>query len=367
MDLPAPPLLNSLLASVIMDMASLFFNFVMPVILGLMLITFCIRFLTGVARGGKDFGGAGKLLLPLGVLAFVVIAGPTLITYTTGYVIGSGEATQTPVSETPGPTEVEPAPSSPVPTDAVGPEQTNVAPTDTSEPGESTPVSDLPWGWLLFGFVAVVLIAVAVLIVYHAGSVGRKRIAAARAERAAREEQRARYAEQWQELRDRGTTAVESWLAYETDLALLLQHPVMADLTDPVIQRVVRAMSRVRRLLRYETAPDRDAPVVGSPFWDAVHDMERALTAARRHAEKVRFSRFDKDEQKRLRTAQQLLARALDASNHPSERHLAYERVIKILEGLLPVPEKALAALAAQVEVTPALGEGMGLKGLQVG
>ena len=77
--------------------------------------------------------------------------------------------------------------------------------------------------------------------------------------------------------------------------------------------------------------------------------LVRAGTAKDREARRVRDSQFSETERKRLATAQQLLAVALDQSATPAERQIAYRRVRDEVDGLLALSDEAVERLEKKV------------------
>ncbi len=63
----------------------------------------------------------------------------------------------------------------------------------------------------------------------------------------------------------------------------------------------------------------------------------------------MRDSQFSDAERKRLATAQQLLAVALDQSATPAERQVAYRRVREEVDGLLALSDEAVERLETKV------------------
>lgn len=63
----------------------------------------------------------------------------------------------------------------------------------------------------------------------------------------------------------------------------------------------------------------------------------------------MRDSQFSETERKRLATAQQLLAVALDQSATPAERQIAYRRVRDEVDGLLALSDEAVERLEKKV------------------
>ncbi|WP_170963547.1 hypothetical protein [Cellulosimicrobium cellulans] len=172
--------------------------------------------------------------------------------------------------------------------------------------------------------------------------------AAAQAERdeSRRAERRAAMGRAWRAAIALEERVTSRWLAYEKDLQLALQYPVMRDLRDPLVQKVVTAMTRARAARVDETPEigDNQSPAE-HPYVAAVHELDVAMRAAEQEARRVRQGRFTREERRALHRAEQLLQLAKNDGASPHERRLAYERLIATLEGILDVPEAARAQL----------------------
>ncbi|BBX86188.1 hypothetical protein MAUB_40610 [Mycolicibacterium aubagnense] len=139
------------------------------------------------------------------------------------------------------------------------------------------------------------------------------------------------------------------WLSYELDVAKLLDFPVMTDLRDPLTVGFHKAKSRAD-LLR-PSAPDdlvgdRDAQI---EYRDAVHEYVSAFDVAETEAIRRRRSDFSADDQERLARAQHLLRVAADPAATPSERHNAYSRARRELDGLIALPAVTRAAIERRI------------------
>ncbi|NMD57801.1 MULTISPECIES: hypothetical protein [Tsukamurella] len=137
------------------------------------------------------------------------------------------------------------------------------------------------------------------------------------------------------------------WFGYETDLATILDHPMMVDMREPLTVDFHKAKRRAD-LLRPD-APD-DAPAADvEQYRDAVHAYAAAFEVAEQEAKRRRRGDFSPIEQERLAKAQRLLAVALDGSATGPERQQAYQRARAELDGLIDLPRSATVALENQV------------------
>lgn len=141
----------------------------------------------------------------------------------------------------------------------------------------------------------------------------------------------------------------ERWLSYETDVAKLLDFPMMTDMRNPLTIDFHRARQRAE-FLRPEHVDDvlgdRDAQL---EYRDAVGDYVTAFDIAEAEAIRRRRSDFSADDQQRLSRAQHLLHLAEDTAATPQERRNAYTRARRELDGLMVLPAATRAAIERRV------------------
>lgn len=137
------------------------------------------------------------------------------------------------------------------------------------------------------------------------------------------------------------------WFGYETDLATILDFPMMVDMREPLTVDFHKAKRRAD-LLRPE-GPDGPPPAEVEQYRDAVHAYAAAFDVAEQEAKRRRRGDFSPLEQERLAKAQRLLAVALDGAATGPERQQAYQRARTELDGLLDLPKPATVALENQV------------------
>ncbi len=141
----------------------------------------------------------------------------------------------------------------------------------------------------------------------------------------------------------------ERWLSYETDVAKLLDFPMMTDMRDPLTIAFHKARQRAdfaRPERLDDILEDRDAQL---DYRDAVSDYVTAFDVAEAEAIRRRRSDFSADDQERLSRAQRLLQLAEDTAATPQERQNAYTRARRELEGLIVLPPATRAALERRV------------------
>ncbi|HUO39756.1 MAG TPA: hypothetical protein VMU34_18805 [Mycobacterium sp.] len=139
------------------------------------------------------------------------------------------------------------------------------------------------------------------------------------------------------------------WLSYEMDIAKLLDFPMMTDMRDPLTMAFHKAKRRAD-LLR----PDRVEDLLGNrdaqlDYRDAVQEYVSAFEVAEAEAMRKRRSGFSLEDQQRLARAQHLMQLASDSAATPQERHNAYTRARKELDGLIVLPAGTRTAIERRI------------------
>ncbi|GAB3527828.1 hypothetical protein GCM10027402_28760 [Arthrobacter monumenti] len=165
-----------------------------------------------------------------------------------------------------------------------------------------------------------------------------------------RRDRKARIQRSWEETFALHDEIFRRWSEYELDLEKLIDYPVMTDLREPHTVAMVKAMRAAGRL-RPGSAAGHHEEAAGSEYGHAVREFEEAFLIAEAEAKRVKRGHFTPDEQQRLLTARQLLNVAADEASSPGERQGAYRQLRKAVDGLIAIPEKALAALEARHEL----------------
>lgn len=141
----------------------------------------------------------------------------------------------------------------------------------------------------------------------------------------------------------------ERWLGYETDIAKLLDFPMMTDMRNPLtiaFHKAKRHADLLRPERPDEMIKDRNAQL---DYRDAVHEYVAAFEVAEAEAIRRRRSDFSADDQQRLARAQSLLHLAQDSAASPQERQSAYARASKELDGLIVLPAPVRASLEQRI------------------
>lgn len=151
----------------------------------------------------------------------------------------------------------------------------------------------------------------------------------------------------WAELRSRKDQLMVEWSKYETDVALMIDYPVMTDYNDPVVHKVVKAMLKIRKAETMHPG-NRTTPPEGSDLMEAVDEFELAFRAAEKHARRLGAVRLSPKDQRRLSTARQALNIILDGHSPRSEVDAAYKSLRSNLQGIIDLPQQAIAALESR-------------------
>lgn len=152
----------------------------------------------------------------------------------------------------------------------------------------------------------------------------------------------------WDTLRKHHESLILEWSKYETDVALMIDYPIMTDYTDPVVHNVIAAMQEIRTAqMRAEDETAIDAP--DSLLFTAVNKFELAFRAAERYARKQGQTHLDPREQRKLAAARQALNIILDGDSPAFEVEAAYKSLRSNLKGIIDVPDRAIAELETLV------------------
>ena len=156
------------------------------------------------------------------------------------------------------------------------------------------------------------------------------------------------HAEAWSELYARHDALIIAWSKYETDVALMIDYPIMTDYTDPVVHKVIAAMQKIRTA-KMRMEEDSGIEAHESSFLEAVNEFELSFHAAERYARRYGQTRLDPREQRKLSAARAALNIILDGSAPSFEIEAAYKSLRSSLKGIIDVPEKAIVEIEALV------------------
>ena len=139
----------------------------------------------------------------------------------------------------------------------------------------------------------------------------------------------------------------QRWLAYELDLAKLIEFPVMSDMREEVTVDFHRAKRAADGLRPDEPTTADEASV--EAYREAVREYAISFEVAEREAKRRRATDFTPQERRRLERAQKLLALADDAGATHAERQQAYRRTQHALQGLIAIPDAADEAMQQRI------------------
>lgn len=156
---------------------------------------------------------------------------------------------------------------------------------------------------------------------------------------------------QWIELVERCDDVIKKWSNYELDPAKILDFPLLSDMREELTRQFHSALRRAKHLRPDNINKVKGVSALDSPFAKAVDELESAFMAAEIEAKRIRWSRFSKEERKRLDMAKKLLDIAMNEGASEHERQSAYKRMQKELEGLIVVPDATILALAEKINL----------------
>lgn len=134
---------------------------------------------------------------------------------------------------------------------------------------------------------------------------------------------------------------------YETDIAKIIQYPVMVDKTDPYTAKMFMSLKRATML---SVTPNHR-------FNNALQELGEAFLAAESNAMRIRTTLLSEDAIKKTTKAKDLLSIASNEASSEHEKKTSFVQGFKTLEGVLPVPDIAKDTFRAKI----------GLKEIEVG
>lgn len=158
----------------------------------------------------------------------------------------------------------------------------------------------------------------------------------------------------WKTVIENHNRIRSEWMAYETDLLKMIDYPMLTDMAEPVTIELHKALKNaILHSPKGMKGLDR-IPFASSEYAAAVSDLDTAWQVAESKAKLANWSKFDLEEQKRLRKAKDLLNLAMNSGATGSERQVAYKAALKTLKGLIHAPEKTLLSIEEKIRLAVA-------------
>lgn len=158
----------------------------------------------------------------------------------------------------------------------------------------------------------------------------------------------------WKAIMDNHTRIRAEWMSYETDLLKMIDYPMLTDMSEPTTIELHKALKNaVMHSPKSLKGLDR-VPFADSDYAKAVSELDTAWHVAESKAKLANWSKFDKEEQKNLQRAKDLLNLAMDSGATPSERQISYKAAMKALKGLIHAPEKTILAIEDKIRLAVA-------------
>lgn len=132
----------------------------------------------------------------------------------------------------------------------------------------------------------------------------------------------------------------QKYAVYERDIVKLIKYPMMTDLTNPYTAAFHSVLRKTQRLY---VEGDMKA------YKDSLETLEDAFHVAESNARKISLSQLHPDDRAKVTDARQMLAIALDEAASETEKKNAFKGAMRNLEGIVAVPETAVATLRQQI------------------
>lgn len=158
----------------------------------------------------------------------------------------------------------------------------------------------------------------------------------------------------WKTLIDSHNRIRSEWMSYETDLLKMIDYPMLTDMSEPATIELHKALKNATlHSPKGMKGLDR-TPFAQSEYAIAVSELDTAWHVAESKAKLANWNSFDKEEQKRLQRAKDLLSIAMNSGATSSERQLSYKAAMKALKGLINAPEKTLLSIEENIRLAVA-------------
>lgn len=132
----------------------------------------------------------------------------------------------------------------------------------------------------------------------------------------------------------------QKYAEYEKDIVKIIKYPVMTDLTNNYTASFNSALRKTRRL--YEEGDI-------AAYKDSLDALEDAFHIAESNARKISLSQLLPNERNKVTDARQMLALAMNDVSSETEKKNAFKGAMRNLEGIVAVPDAAIATLRQQI------------------
>jgi hypothetical protein len=127
---------------------------------------------------------------------------------------------------------------------------------------------------------------------------------------------------------------------YAKDIVKIIKYPIMADLTDSYTAAFHSALRKTQRFFDEGEM---------SAYKDSLDTLEDAFHVAESNARKISLSQLLPDERNKVTDARQMLALAMNDVSSETEKKNAFKGAMRNLEGIVAVPDAAIASLRQQI------------------
>lgn len=138
-------------------------------------------------------------------------------------------------------------------------------------------------------------------------------------------------------LHEKMNTIIRQWSEYELDPVKILDYPMISNMGFAPTSAFHLAMLRAKNGFN----SNEDIAVLKT----LVTELEHTYTVMVSEAKRMKWNQFSAEEQKHLRSAQNLLNIALNSSSSPNERNIAYKRLLKEVEGIITLSPATILAI----------------------
>lgn len=154
--------------------------------------------------------------------------------------------------------------------------------------------------------------------------------------------------EKWRGSAKRLETLKSEWSSYELDVLKVLEFPAVTNMNVPATFEFHKAMRKASHFL---TEADSITADDVTEFREAVLDVEHRFEVMIAEAKRLKWNDYTEKERVSLQMAQSLLAIAINSASSPHERQIAYKRLMKEVEGIIVLPEKAVLELESKISL----------------